>query len=417
MLTTDSKSSDWFTAAELRATGVAATLMVVLGTIVVVGITIAFGHYNSLLHAGPKAVADALAIGLLLGAGRRWRCMALLGVVYGLVMLLQIGLIYVSVMMMLAGLGAAAAGRVTRTFGSTPAVLMAAVVFELLAGFTAPIKILLATNDGREPVLWMLWLAEWPLRIGGAAVGVMLSRKLARSLGVNLARRSDAPPEGLPAATRSAAPSPRTNASKSWHAPVALTMVIIAGTLPMVVQSWFGLAILAAVFFGYGYWYGLRRALLNAFVALAWGCITFAAASFLWHRDADRVVDLGRTFALRFWPMTVAAVVIARCVRPIAFVRLLRQLRLPAIILLPLMQVARSIPRARRDVERSLASLQINQKTHGVASMLRRPLATTRAVLQPLIWRFARELGKHADPVGEASCRVGESTVAKGAPL
>ena len=60
-----------FTRRELQRVGAAVLLMAVLGTIIIIGMTIAMGHYNTLAHAGPKAVIDGVAVPFNAYASRR----------------------------------------------------------------------------------------------------------------------------------------------------------------------------------------------------------------------------------------------------------------------------------------------------------------------------------------------------------
>lgn len=164
-----------FTPRELARVGIAATMIVFGGTVIILLMIMLLGHYNSLAHSFPKAVLDGAVIALLLGRSGRWRCLALLGVVYGLVLLMQVGVAYLPPVLALAGLlgvlAGATAGWVRRWLG----VLVAAAAFEWAAGLGSPLKIFFGTGDANEPFLWGLWFAEWPLRISGAVVGVLLA--------------------------------------------------------------------------------------------------------------------------------------------------------------------------------------------------------------------------------------------------
>jgi len=384
--------------------------MVVLGTIVIVGITLAFGHYNSLLHSGPKALTDGLAIGLLVLTQRRARCVLLLGAVYGLVMLMQIGLPYVAVIMVIAASLAAVGGVMAKRSGMFATAVIVAVVFELLAGFTAPVKILLATSDAREPVLWALWLGEWPLRIVGAVLGVVLARRMLRR--TDVAMPSQAPSQvSLPTLAQ-----PRATRSATF-AGVVVCAIMIAGLVPMMLHSWLALAILAAAFVVYGLLAGLRSSLVRVLLAMVWGWATFALASYLWHRDVDRVIDLARTLVLRFLPMAIAAAVMVRCVRPVTFVRLLRRLRTPGVILLPLAAVARAIPRAQRQLHAALAECRGKSARSLPGMLLRHPIKTIRSTFVPLTLELTREFKQVHAKSGEAACRGPHSDLAKGLPL
>lgn len=380
------QSAAMFTRGELKAVGAAAVLLTVLGTTVIVGMTIALGHYNSLAHAGPKAAVDGFVLALLMTGGRRWRCAALLGIVYGLVLFVQLGLPYIAAVIVVSGVGAALVGRAIPNRAS--AIIAAAIVFELLASLGAPLKILLAT-DGQEPILWGLWLTEWPLRVAGIVVGVILARR-------SLKRRPVDSPIGESSVLLI------ENAKHRINPAIAIVAAVVGATLPMWLTSWRALTIVAVFYFAYAVLAGLRRGLLGAVVAVIWGWVVFGGASYLWHEDWQRVIDLGRTLVLRFWPMTIAAAVIAQCVRPIEMFQLLRQLRLPAVVLLPIAHVLRAIPVARRDFSRAVTDLRRRRVLTGPTSLLLRPITIAKAVVVPVMSRFANDLTEKS---AAADCR------------
>lgn len=380
------QSAAMFTRGELKAVGAAAVLLTVLGTIVIVGMTIALGHYNSLAHAGPKAAVDGFVLALLMTGSRRWRCVALLGVVYGLVLFVQLGLPYIAAVIVMSGFGAAMVGRIAPN--RAIAALFAAIVFELLASLGAPLKILLAT-DGQEPILWGMWLAEWPLRVVGIVVGVILARRF-------LQRQPIVSPIGESTILL------KNSVEKRVDPAISIVAAVVGATLPMWLTSWRALAVVAVFYLAYGLFAGLRRGLLGAVVAMIWGWAVFALASYLWHGDWHRVTDLGRTLVLRFWPMTIAAAVIAQCVRPIEMFQLLRRLHLPAAVLLPIAHVLRAIPVARRDFSRSVADLRRRRVLTGPMSLLLRPITIAKAVVVPVMSRFANDLTEKS---AAADCR------------
>lgn len=63
----DLSEERFFSLRELSRVGTATTMLVVVGTAIVVVMTIMLGHYNSLAHCGPKAVLDGAIIALLIG--------------------------------------------------------------------------------------------------------------------------------------------------------------------------------------------------------------------------------------------------------------------------------------------------------------------------------------------------------------
>lgn len=359
---------------ELRRVGTAATLIVVCGTIIILTMTLAMGHYNSLAHAGPKAVADGFVLSLLMGPRGRWRMVALLGVVYGLVLVMQVGVIYLAPVMVMTGIIAAMAGWcVDRMGGRLAAVIVAAALYEWLAGFGAPIKIYFATDGQSEPILWTMWMLEWPLRIIGAVCGVMLARKFVRrredaegNYGVEAAESAEQMLSRCPMARSSATTDANQGAvepinrainqkvpghksgenlrrsSSTGQAAVRLSAAMLACTLPMGVQSSVWLSVITAGYIGYGLWLGMRKSLLGIFAALLWGWLMFGLGSYLWHQDFLRVQDLGRTLVLRFAPLAIASSALVRSTRSVDLLRLLAAMYCPRVILIPLAQVLRS---------------------------------------------------------------------------
>jgi hypothetical protein len=386
----DASTRSIFTPAELARVGTAVTMMVACGTVIIVGMTIALGHYNSLAHALPKAIVDGLVIALLLGNRGRFRCLALLGIVYGLVLLLQFGVFYLVPVMAVAGLAAAAGGRAAAVLHRPGAIVLAAILYELLAGFGAPIKIYFGTDGRSEPFLWGMWLAEWPLRIVGAGVGVMLARRRAN--------RGDAAATVEPEQTVGEIDMPKVSRPLQqrgvWHAGVCTAASVAACVLPMIVQGWVGLAAIAVWYLLFALAAGLRRGLLAAAGGLFWGWLVFALASYAWHHDSHRIADLLRTFVLRFAPITFASMVLVATVRPVDLVRLLRRLRLGAIIILPLAHVARSLPEIRREMHRTITMLRNRGEWSGPISILRRPRHILRSLLAPPMRRWASALAE-----------------------
>ncbi|HWB53015.1 MAG TPA: hypothetical protein VG722_02445 [Tepidisphaeraceae bacterium] len=371
-----------FTLTELRRVGVAATMIVICGTIIIVAITVALGHYSTLSHCGPKAVLDGAVVAMLLGRSGRWRCLALLGTVYGFVLLLQIGVFYLLPVMMLAGIVASAAGWLVSWANRLAALVTAAAVYELLCGFGAPVQIYFGTGGGHEPIIWGLWFAEWPLRFFGAALGVWLMARWLKTRQPFMKSPRAKATSPLPLQTKSSAQT-RTTAG----AAVRLVLCIIACTVPMGIDSTKILAGIALLYLIYAWCVDMRRGIVHALAGLCWGWLAFGAMSYLWHHDLDRVVDLGRTLVLRFAPLTLASMVLASTVRPVDLFRLLRRLRISSAVLMPLATVARNLPRSRRIARQSIAEL----KERGwlkPSAILRRPIAVSRILLgsQLAVW-------------------------------
>lgn len=373
-----------FTAAELRRVGVAATMIVVCGTIIIVAMTIALGHYSTLSHCGPKAVLDGAVVAMLIGKTGRWRCLALLGVVYGLVLLLQVGVFYLLPVMALAGLISAGAGWSVAWVHRGAALVMAAAMYELLCGFGTPIQIYFATGGSREPIIWGLWFAEWPLRMGGAILGVWLMNRWLQTSPTPQANESRIA-TSLPATWTPRNAACRTRSASA--AAICIVFCIIACTLPMAINSAKILAGLALLYVMYAWWAGLRRGMLRALAGVCWGWLAFGLMSYLWHHDLARVLDLGRTLVLRFMPLTMASTVLASTVRPVDLFRLLRKWHLSSVILLPLSTVARNLPRSRRIAHQSVLELKARGWNTPLA-IVRRPAAIVRILLgaQWTVW-------------------------------
>lgn len=367
-----------FTPRELARVGAAATMMVFGGTVIILlMIMLMGGIYSSLSHSGPKAVLDGAVIALLLGQRGRWRCVVLLGVVYGLVLLMQVGVAYLPIVMSVAGLAAMMAGGAAGSVRRWAGVLVAAMVYEWAAGLGAPLKIIFGTADANEPFLWGMWFAEWPLRMGGAVIGVVLAWRW-------VARRDESGDAVDPVTA-----SPLTVRHKTTHVrgvrPAALRLgVLLAATVvPMFIGRWSALLALAGLTMIYALVLGPRKLVVRAMLGVAWGLAMFMAASYLWHRDPDRALDLARTFGLRFAPMAMASAVMLGSVRPVDLVRVLRRARLPGVVLLPLASVLRQVPVARRDVTHGFDHLRSRGVWTGPWSVLRHP----REVLSVLLWR------------------------------
>lgn len=378
--------SPLFTRRELTRVGTATAMVVVLGALVIIASTIALGHYNSLVHAAPKAVVDGAAIALLVGLRGRFRCLALMGIVYGLVLLAQIGVVYLVAVMALAGVCGALTGRGVAIVHRAAAVYAAAVVFELAASLGYPVKILLASEGRSEPFLWGLWLAEWPLRIAGACVGVWL--------GLRGAHRQLEAPAPAALSLRSTTPRVRRVASRT-HAGIVLALSLIGFILPALLNTWSELAGIAIAFLGFGLLLGLSVSQLTGVtVGLFWGWLVFATLSFAWHRETAVMVELLRSFALRFAPMAIASALLVQTVRPLDLLRLLRSLRLPRIVLLPLAGVLREVPVIRHALASGMASLREQGVRVSPLSLIRRPGLFVSTLVMPVVRRYATTLGR-----------------------
>lgn len=380
----------------MRRVGTATLMLVVGGYAIILGITIMMGFYSSLAHSGPKAVLDGAVIALLLHRGR-WRCWTLAGVVYAFTLLLLLGNPYVFGVIVMAGLFSAAIGRATDPLGRTTAIAVAAVAYEILAGFGMPIRILLSTT-GDEPILWGLWFAEWPLRAIGALLGVWLALRFLR-------RRTSESPGAISESTTSTVPIDAARALKTQPiatayvkgAPAAglrLAMSIVACFLPVMIESWAVLGAIAGAYVIYALWAGLRWRVLHTLAGLAYGWLVFAIASYAWHRDLDRSIDMLRTFALRFAPLALSSAVLVTTVRPVDMVRLLRACFVPAVVIFPLSHVFRGIPQSRREFGHSIAQMRRDGTWRGPLSLFRRPRAIARGLLGPQFRRWADQLAE-----------------------
>lgn len=400
-------------------------MMVVCGTVVILAMTMALGHYNSLAHAFPKAVLDGAVIALLLGAATRepsaatttkesnprWRCLALLGVVYGLVLLIQVGVFYLVPVMAVAGAVAAMVGRAGEVVSRRRfvAVLVAASWYELLAGCGAPLKIYFGTGGRAEPVLWGMWFAELPLRAIGAAIGVLVTRRWTDSLssmGVPpMALRSEAHARTPQSKGRHGRDAHATASSVPKRSPLAVALrvaaSILACVLPMFLESWTALGLVAVAFLAYALAAGVgRRRLLGAAAGLCWTWLAFALASYAWNRDLALVRDLLRTVVLRFAPLTLASIALVTTVRPVDLIRLLRGLRLGGSILIPLSQVARAVPHSRRLITRQMAEVHDGDTTNRRPRLFARLRAFATLVLLPLVRHWSDQLTRIDDRSG-----------------
>lgn len=398
-----SRDAEVFTRAEMRRVGTATLMLFVGGYAIIVGMTMAMGFYSSLAHCGPKAVLDGAVVGLLLLNGRRWRCWTLVGIVYAFTLLLLLGNPYVFAVIATSGLLAAGIGRASEMLvGRTAAVAITAVAYEVLAGFGMPIRILLST-DGNEPILWGMWFAEWPLRIGGALVGVSLAHKfLKRSkdeqraldvTGVESPVASSASPATDEDSEISHAGGRATPKAKGvGSAAIRLAMSVVACFLPVMIERWSLLGLVTLAYVIYAFWAGLRWRGFYTLLGLLYGWAVFAVASYLWHQDWHRSLDLLRTFALRFAPLALASTVLVTTVRPVDMVRLLRRCFVPGVVVLPLSHVFRGIPQSRREFGRSFARLRREGTYRGPLSLVRHPRAIARGLLGPQFRRWADEL-------------------------
>lgn len=379
-----------FVRTELMRIGTAAT-MIFCGSAAIVLAMMPLVGYSGLAHAGPRAVLHGMIISLLIGQETRWRCLALLGVVLGVFLgFIQPAIAPLFPIFALAGLAGAAVGRCMMGLPRWMALAGGVVCFELLTSLGAPLRIYFATKDGHEPILWAAWLAEWPLRIAGGFIGVWLAMNWLKRRQAN--KTENTTPsiptfhiENIPAGTNKVKSGQLTTA-------LALFAAALACTLPMVMQSWRALGIIAAAYLIYSLLMGLRKSLLHIIAALAWGWMIYALGSYLWHRDMDRVADLGRTVVLRFAPMALSALVIIRRTSPLDVFRLFRKIRISALILIPLSALLRSGPRAKREVRHAWQKLHDSGLIQSRWSILRRPRPIISGLFGPTLRHWADRL-------------------------
>lgn len=391
----ESASAGLFTLRELKRVGTAAAMLTVLGIVVILGTMAVVGHYSSISHAFQKAVVDGLVIALLVGRTHRWRNLALLGAVYGFVLLAQLGVVYLAPVMMLAGGVAALVGLAISPASRVLAVIAAAATFELLAGFGAPIKTYLGTEGKSEPFLWALWFAEWPLRIAGAGLGAWFGiyrfrRHIMAGGMLPLAVSTTCNPE-----TCSRGTCRRRSACERkgrLHAGMVLTLSLLAFVVPTSLQAWSYLGMVSAIYVVIGLVLGLRKQFVGIIAGIVWGWAIFAGFSYAWHHDLHRVIDLGRSFGLRFLPMAIAGALLVQTVRPLDLLRILRQLKLPGILLLPLAGVIRTIPTARQQISDGFARLKSRNIRVTPITLVRRPRELYNELLRPLLSLYSREL-------------------------
>lgn len=392
------RPSGLFARRELMRIGTAAT-MIFCGSAAIILALLPLVGYSGLAHAGPRAVLHGMIISLLIGHGTRWRCLALLGVVLGVFLgFIQPAIAPLFPIFAIAGLAGAAVGWSMMGLPRWMALAGGVVCFELLTSLGAPLRIYFATKDGHEPILWAAWLAEWPLRIAGGFIGVWLAmRWIQRRKG----KPTDPPPPVLvqlplpeyrEIGNIESAPPVESARHNQFLTALALFAAALACALPMVLQSWTALGIIAAAYLAYSLLMGLRKSLLHIAAALAWGWMIYALGSYLWHRDMDRVEDLGRTVVLRFAPMALAALVIIRRTSPLDVFRLLRKFRVSALVLIPLSILLRSGPRAKREVRHAWQNLQDSGLIRSRWSILRRPRPIILGLFGPTLRHWADRL-------------------------
>jgi hypothetical protein len=385
-----------FARRELMRIGTAAT-MIFCGSAAIVLSLMPLVGYSGLAHAGPRAVLHGMIISLLIGHETRWRCLALLGVVLGVFLgFIQPAIAPLFPIFALAGLAGAAVGWCMMGLPRWMALAGGVVCFELLTSLGAPLRIYFATKDGHEPILWAAWLAEWPLRIAGGFIGVWLAmRWLKRRQATENATASPQPSNALqPPATEPPTKAGHRFRTNQLLTALALFAAALACILPMAMQSWMALGIIAASYLVYSLLMGLRKSLLHIAAALAWGWMIYAFGSYLWHRDMDRVADLGRTVVLRFAPMALSALVIIRRTTPLDVFQLLRKFRVSALVLIPLSTLLRSGPRAKRDVRHAWQNLQHSGIIQSRWSILRRPRPIISGLFGPTLRHWADRLAE-----------------------
>lgn len=380
---------------ELIRIGAAAT-MIFCGSAAIVLALMPLVGYSGLAHAGPRAVLHGMVISLLIGQSTRWRCLALLGVVLGLFLgFIQPAIAPLFPIFALAGGTGAGVGKGLSRLPRWMSLACAAVCFELLTSLGAPLRILFATKDGHEPLLWAAWLAEWPLRIAGSIIGVWLAiqwLKRRQSINQSTTVGDDSLSRTRPVSqSASAGTRPAGKIDQKFTA-LALLAAIFACILPMIAQGWATLTAIAGAYLIYAWFMGLRRSLLHIVAALTWGWLIYAAGSYLWHRDIDRVIDLGRTVVLRFAPMALAALVIITRIRPLEVLRVLRRLKISPLVLIPLSDLLRSGPRAKRDVRAAWGQLQESGVIRGRWSVIRRPRLIIAGLFGPTLRHWADRL-------------------------
>jgi len=346
--------------------------------------------YNSLAQAAPKAILDGAVLAMLVGRARRWRTLALLGPVYGLVLMLQTGIVYLPPIMTLASIAAAVCGYVVSRLHRLAAVACAAVVFELLAGAGRPLHIYFGTGGGNEPLLWVFYFLEWPLRVGGALVGVWIGWRFRPNPDAITTSRNAPATSSIRRSGRRTHPAVLSPATK-------LCLAMVGCVVPMFVEPWWALGTIAAGFIAFGLLCGLRWGLIIALIGLAWVWVMYSLASYLWHQDMNRVVDLLRTVVLRFAPLTCSAAVIMGTLRPVQLVRVLRRWRLSPVIVLPLATSLRALPAARRRMTHDLATLRASREWRGPLTPLIKPHVVVRRLFVPQFHHFASQLVESRD--------------------
>jgi len=374
--------SNTFTKRELQRVGAAVLLIAVLGTIIILGMTIAMGHYNSLAHAGPKAAIDGIAIGLLIGRRGRWRLLGLVGIVYGLVLLCQVGLLYLLPIMTVAGVAAAAVGRVISPMHRPLAIAAAVATYELLAGTGGAVRIVFGTR-GDEPLIWALWIGEEALRALGGVIGVVVAHRMLA--GWSKPRETELSSSDFAPGTRRDNRQPGVGA-----AALRLTVLIGATILPLSIRHTPSLCAFAGIAVAYALWAGLRRQLVHLFLMFLFGWLVFSGLSIAWHQDLHRVTEIAESLVLRFLPMTLSAAVLVETTRSVDLLRCFRAIGMGPVVLLPLSHVVRQAPVLRREWFGSLRRLRLS--SGGRFWLLRRPREAARLLIAQPFRKLAAQL-------------------------
>jgi len=401
------KRASFFESREVKRVGIASTLMIAGVIAVVLTLLPVFG-YSSLAQAFPKSIVDGGVVGLLVGLSGRWRTLILLGAVVGLFLGTVMPAIPVLfVVYGVAGLLAAFAGKSFDSIDRRCAIAVAGLVFTTIAGGLFPLQVILGTKEGDEPILWMFYGLECFVRVPGSIIGGMLAVRYLHAPkrakpAVQTLRQQ--PADAIPQTKLSDDPaqSPRrSESSKSarrkrsrdpYLAAFLLVMTVLGSTLLLAVENAMILGSVVCIYISIALAMRKPLAVVVVSLTLLWTWAIFATASYVWHQDLDRVVDLGRTLFLRFFPMTMGAVLIVSSVSPVAMFKVLRVARLPGVLLLPFSQILRAAPLLTRDIKSRSDQLRKQGIWQGRFFPLRRPVFTAKNVLLPSVWSLIDEL-------------------------
>jgi hypothetical protein len=185
---------------------------------------------------------------------------------------------------------------------------------------------------------------------------------------------------------------PQFRSKGTLAAAIRVGASLVACVLPMFIEDIKVLGFVAAIYLLYALRAGVGKKVLGAVLGLFAGWMIFGLSSYLFHRDVNIVIDMLRTFVLRFAPLTLASIVLVTTTRQVDVTRLLRTCGFGAAVLLPLSSVLRDIPRSTRELRAGFERLRQEGTWTGPLAALRHPRAVLEGLLGGSVRRWAREM-------------------------